>query len=311
MNFKLSLSFLTTFAATATAVVASAGDVDFFADSIVGSNLLSKSRRANQQYEEDLSWMTKYSIKYGSCHSVNAYGEAAGGEEEGASKFGVTHLVKYHLCPTASGGGCGNCGSGGTYVTELREFVEAYVEVQKEISESKCQDVEDSGYCGGNYYNDDEKCLASCYAKAGLSDCQNENGNEFDVAEYMECRQAEFGGNGNNNNNNGYYNNNNGYYNQAYYIGPVCSNNGIYLKLFTDAQCTKAAAKGTYEKYNYNYALPYSSKSIVDHTCISCKEQQNDNNNNNNNNNNKYYNNYQNQEPIEMCQEMYEQSAKW
>jgi hypothetical protein len=284
---------------------ASAGDIpEFMADSLRGTDLLTKSRRTNQQYEEDLSWMTKYSIKYGSCHSMHAYGGEAGGggDEEDGSMFGVQHLIKYHLCPTTSSGGCNNCGSGGTYVVELRDFVEAYVEIQAELEATACENVEAN--CNCNYYNDDDVCLAKCYETAGLSNCQNDNGNDFDVSEYMECKEAEFG---NNNNGNG------NYYNSAFYIGPVCTKKGVFLKLFSDASCTTAAPKGTYEKYNYNYALPYSKKSIVDTTCISCKETQdnnNDGNNNNNGNDDANANYYEQEEAIEMCQEMYEQSAK-
>jgi hypothetical protein len=278
-------------------VSASAGGIPasaeaFTADSLAGGNLLANSRRLNQEYEEDLTWMNKYSIKYGSCHTIHSYG-GEGAEEEGGTPAGLQHLVKYHLCPTTSNGDCKNCGSGGSYVAEAREFVEAYLEVKKEIEEAKCQAVQEN--CNCNYYNDDDVCLAKCYEKAGLSNCQNED-NDFDAGEFMECREAEFGNN---------------YYGTAFYIGPVCTGKGIFLKLYSDASCTTAAPSGTYEKYNYNYALPYSKKSIVDTTCISCKEQDDNNNDDNNNNNNgNNNNNYQAAEPIEMCQEIYEQSAK-
>ena len=76
------------------------------------------------------------SIKYDSCHTINSYG-GEGAEEEGRTPAGLQHLVKYHLCPTTSDGDCKDCGSGGSYVAEARDFVEAYLEVKKKIEEAK------------------------------------------------------------------------------------------------------------------------------------------------------------------------------
>ena len=281
------------------ATLASAAASDIASDSAVGKNLLSKSRQLNGQYEEDLSWMTKYSIKFASCHTITAFGgEGQDQDEQGSSPFSAQHVVKYHLCPTNNSGSCGSCNSGGSYVADVREFVEAYSETMTEINEAKCEAVEET--CNCNYYDDNEGCLNRCYKKAGLSDCIDD-GNDFDPSEYMECKEAEFGGNDNDN-----YNNND----NQFFIGPVCNGKNIHLKLFTDSSCTTAAAKGTYEKYNYGASLPYSSKSLVSDNCISCKEQENDDDDDNNNNNNNNNNYYEQAEPIEMCQELYEQSGK-
>lgn len=289
-----SVQFLSAFLATAIATS------DIASESKAGSKLLSKSRRVNDAQEEDFTWMTKYSIKFGSCHTIPSYGGEGqgGGEEEGGTPDGFQTLVKYHLCPTTSSGdSCHNCGSGGSYVAELREFVEAYTETMEEINQAKCEAVEEN--CNCQYYDDNEACLNKCYKKAGLADECIDDGNDFDVAEYMECREAEFGNN---------------YYGTAFYIGPVCNGKSIHLKLFTDASCTSVAPKGTYEKYNYNAALPYSSKSLVSDNCVSCQEveEANDdgNNNNNNNNNNGDDKYYEAPDPIEFCEELYEQSAK-
>eukprot|EP00979_Chaetoceros_neogracilis_P004604 scaffold797_cov408-Chaetoceros_neogracile.AAC.69 len=298
MMFKV--AFLSALCATVSA--------DISSDSVVGKNLHSKARRVNQNYEEDLSWLTKYDMKFDSCHSIHSYGgEGQGGGEEGGTStpFGTQLLVQYKLCPTSSN--CRSCNGGGDYVVQLNEFVESYIEAKAEIEEQACQNVENNCNCD-YYYGDDQACLTKCYATAGLTGCGDDDGNgdEFDVSEYLECKQAEFG-----------------YYNGKYlYIGPVCSNNGksINLGVFEDAYCTVAAKSGTFEKYNYNYALPYSKSSIIGSGCIACKEQQdnndnNDNNNNgdgnddanNNNNNNQYY---EQPEPTEFCQEIYEGAAK-
>ena len=64
-------------------------------------------------------------------------------------------------------------------------------------------------------------------------------------------------------------------------------------------------SKYTYDMYGNPASLPYSSKSIVDNECISCKEVDE----------NAYYqqnnNYYQAEDPIEMCMQLYMQSAKY
>lgn len=261
------------------------------ADSVPGKHLMSKARSLeNNYYEQDLSWMAKFSIKFNSCHSIHSWNPEGQGEESN-SPYGSTHLVNFQLCPSDKG--CRSCSGGGDYVVELNEFVEAYTQAKSEMEEANCQAVEENCNCN-YYYGDDQSCLSNCYKKAGLDYCGENNENEFDVAEYMECREAEFGN---------YYN--------LYYIGPVCNNNGksINLQLFTDANCMTAAKSGVYEKYNYGYALPYSKKSIVSSECFSCKDQEENEGDDNNNDQNKYYQ-YEEPKVIEMCEEMYEASAK-
>ena len=317
MLFKVAFlsALLAATSASASASASASVSADVSSASVQGKNLISKSRRVNQEYEEDFSWLVNYSIKFDSCHSIHSYrgGEGGGGGEDGAnsSPFGTTHLVKYRLCPTSS---CSrSCSGGGEYVVELRDFVETYTQAKEEISEAACQAVEEN--CNCNYYDgDDQACMNQCYATAGLTDCgddennnnnnNNNNGEDFDIEEYMECKEAEF-----------YYNGANG--NTPYYIGPVCSNNGksIHLNVFTDSSCTTAAPSGTYKKYNY-YDLPYSPSSrssIVGNDCLSCKDAENENDNdneNNNNNNNNNGNYYEAPEPAEFCTEFYEDSAK-
>jgi len=282
--FKTAL--LTIALATATAELA--------ADSQAGASLISKSRRVegnNGNNEQDFSWLTKYSVKFNSCHSIHSYGGGEGQDQKDgdgtSSPFGVLHLVKFGICPSSAG--CNSCNNGGEYVAELRDFVESYVKAKEEMQENNCQAVEENCDCE-NYYGDDGACLTQCYATAGLDYCaDDEDGDEFNVAEYMECREAEFGN---------YYN--------SYYIGPVCANGGksIHLAVFTDSSCTTYAPSGTYEKYNYYSALPYAKKSIIDSGCIACL-QENDNGGDDAN-----YDKYYNAEASEMCQGLYEQSAK-
>jgi len=269
---------------------------DIPANSKLGRNLLSKARRVNQNQEQQFAWMVDYSIKFESCHAIDVFGgEQEGGEEEGRSPHGVQNLVQFRLCPSDSS--CSSCPNSGQYVVDLREFSEVYIQAKQEMQEQICEQIQENCPC---YYDDENKCLQKCAEEAGYDFCGQEE-DEFNLEEYMECSEAEFG------NNNAYY--------TSYYIGPVCSKNGqsITLSMFSDASCTEKADNSIYEKYNYGSTLPYSSKSLVEKDeCISCKEQQENENQyyqNNNQQNNNYYNQEQ-EDPIELCQQLYEQSAK-
>lgn len=274
------------FKSTLIATLIASASAALTSDSKAGAKLLSKARNLNQNADQDFSWMAKYSIKFEGCHSIHAYNNEAQ-EAEGQSAFGVTHLAKFKLCPSSSN--CNSCSGGGVYMTNLMEFGEAYLEAEREIKESKCQAVEENCDCQ-YYYGDDQACLAKCYKDAGLDYCGQEEA-EFDPAEYLECKEADFQDN----------------YGNPYYIGPVCSHQGssVRLALFTDMSCTTQAASGIYEANNYyGNSLPYSSKDMLSTTCLSCKDEQNAQANDDAN---AYY---QAPEPLEVCTELYEQSSK-
>merc|ERR1711957_132156 len=184
----------------------------------------------------------------------------------------------------------------GDYVIELREFVESFAEFKEEEKEQECEAAMEA--C--EYYNcnvdDDEACENKCLASKGFDYCiEDENEEEFDLGEFLECREAEFGNNNNNNNNNN---------NALYYMGPYCSNSGssIHLGVFTDSSCSIQAKSNVYETYNYGATLPYSKDSIVDNKCHSCMEVDD---NDDDNGNDQYYD----AELIQLCEENYEQSA--
>jgi len=291
MNIKLTI--LSAAVAYCSAIKAIDLNNDIPAESTLGSRLLSKARRVNQQQEVDYTWLNKYSIRFHSCHTIHSFGGEmeGGGGEEGSNPIGNQHLVNFKLCP--SDDDCSKCKYGGQYVVELREFMEVYLQTKQELEQAQCEAVEE--YCNCNYYyGDDEKCMAKCYSDAGLDFCGDD---EFNVEEFIECAEAEFS--------------NNEYYASTYFIGPVCSSNGsaIHLNLFKDERCTVATDNSAYSKYNYDMygnaaTLPYSSKSLVDSECISCKEVDE----------NAYYqqnnNYYQAEDPIELCLQVYMQSAK-
>ena len=169
-----------------------------------------------------------------------------------------------------------------------------------------------------------------CYVSAGLDYCEdynnknnnnnnnNNNGVQFNLQEAVECRELDvdndalqyyYYNQGVNANQQQYYygqqNNNGQQQNQEMklFVGPYCSANGksIFIGTFMDEACSYPAPAGTYEKFSYGQALPYSSTSLVETNCISCKEPQEYNNNGDQQDEDKI---------VEVCEQLYESSGK-
>lgn len=178
-------------------------------------------------------------------------------------------------------------------------------------------------------------CEMQCYKNEGIydqcveQDNQNNNGNnnngnngqqeeEFQLEEVLECARLDVDEDAVNYDNyqNGNYNGNNNQNNQQqeveYFVGPYCSADGksVLLGVFMDEVCSYAAPDGTYEKFNYGKAMPYSSESIITNECISCERVDNDNNNNGNGGNYYYRNNNKDKEVLQFCEEIYEDAGK-
>lgn len=292
-----------------------------------------------------MSWAANYSIRFEKCAtSTDYYGGYFGGNNDNNDNQQYNYngvyeqrLVHFKLCPTDS---CGSGCTGGDYVMDMTEFVQAYTEYKIEAQEQECENVAENCYCENA--NDDEACEVQCYINAGIydqcveNDNQNNNGQqeeEFELEEALECAELEVdedaanyyayqnGGNGDNGN---YYNNgqNNQQQEMQFFVGPYCSADGksVLLGVFMDEVCSYAAAEGIYEKFNYGKALPYSSESIISNECISCMQPADDDNNNQNNNqnynngdDNYNYNYNQNQEEpevLEVCERLYEDAGK-
>jgi hypothetical protein len=134
-------------------------------------------------------------------------------------------------------------------------------------------------------------CEATCLAAAGLTDScadehqgQNNNNNngqmQFNLREAAECRRLEvdenaaayvYGENYNYAYNGG---NQNGNQRVEFFTGPYCAAAGrsIFLGVFVDETCSLPAPEGTYKKLSGGVALPYSTKSLIGHDCMSCKD---------------------------------------
>jgi len=263
---------------------------DIPAESKIGKSLLGKARRLDG--EEDMSWMSNYSIKFHSCHTIDAYQAERGGQEEGqGSPFADQHLVQFQLCPTAS---CGSSNGCGDYVVAMADFLLSFREFAEEEKEQECEAAMEACEYYSCNVDDDEACENQCLASKGYDYCiEDENEEEFDAAEYIEeCREAEF-------------NNDDDANNPAYYIGAYCGADGdaIFLGIFTDATCSVRDYGDVYEDYNYGATLPYSEESLVDHGCHSCKEVDD-------NDDADDANNGEDPDIIQLCEEAYELSAK-
>lgn len=159
---------------------------------------------------------------------------------------------------------------------------------------------------------------------AGLDYCgeaqENENGQQqFQLEDAIECRELEVddealqyyyyqqnqNGNGNNNQQQYYNQQQNGGQEMKLFVGPYCSANGkqIYLGTFMDETCSYAAPSGTYEKFSYGAALPYSEESLIEDSCISCKEPQDYDDQNNGDQEDE-------DEVLEVCERLYEDAGK-
>jgi hypothetical protein len=256
--------------------------VDINPKTIVGQHLLSTARRLNnnnQQNYED-AWLSGYSIKFQGCHTIKQWNYAA--EEDEDVRVVSKSLVRFRLCPSdsCSASKAGGCTSDfGDYVVDMNDFMAGYWEASRQNIEYACWEyLQTSCAC-----NDDDQqaddfnkdyCEYDCYFNAGKNECidrnpyedQQENKNQFNVEEYMECKQVKF-----NNNNQRQLNEND---QNKYYVGPYCSGQGgsVLLGMFTDESCT-IAAEVSYESLA-GVPLAYSSDSLVNATCVSCLEHQ-------------------------------------
>mmetsp|Transcript_38626 Transcript_38626/g.46598 ORF Transcript_38626/g.46598 Transcript_38626/m.46598 type:complete len:399 (-) Transcript_38626:99-1295(-) len=271
-----------------------------------GSKLLSKAKLVDSRQlndaEVDYSWIADYSIKFSGCHSFYNFaseegGDGGGGDDDMAQNFYNQKMITFNLCNSNS---CNSnnkktCSGGGQYIVGMDDFLNAYIEAKEEEKEYNCEVVKENCYCNDD--TDDEVCEQQCYEDAGLDYCieveyDDDRVEEFDVQEYLECKEMEM--NGNNNNNNNY----------QYFIGPKCSSDGssINLGVFTDENCMTAANDGIYQKYNYGNSLPYSSESVIGNDCMSCLAP-NDADDDGGDDGGEV-------ELTELCQEMYESSGK-
>jgi len=321
---KLLLNFLTFGLAAATlpiygkpksAVKKFASLNDVKADSPLGMNLLSKARKLEEDDEVDFTWVSNFAIKFQGCHHVSQWNDEADGEED--VRIETKRLIRFRLCPVdeCSPDKAGGCDSDyGDYIIDMNTFLESYYEALENYNEYRCEytaqalcDCEDGDDKDDGF--DEELCEYDCYVTHGIEDiCADRNPyvdddqqqeEAFDLADYVECQQAEF-------------DNNDGRRKLdeeeiEYFIGPYCAEQGgaIFLGLFTDDTCSSFADdEGGADAYSYmaGQSLPYAAESIISMDCVSCKEPEEYNEDGNDADDE--------DQVIEMCEQIYESAGK-
>jgi hypothetical protein len=261
------------------------------ADSSFGQNLISRARRVDEANDQDMSWVSGFSIKFQGCHHFTQWNDEA--EDENDVRIATKRLVRFRLCPSnycSAELGAG-CKSGyGDYVVDMNTFIAMYLENKEEVMQEKCEQYLENNCGGCEYYDDRESCQNSCLAKAGLSACIEQQGDDavaqIDVNDYLECAKYD-----------------QQYYDDAdkeFYLGPYCADNGgkIYMGVFTDNACTEFAdengGRTTWNKIGGGATLPYHSSSLIGAECSKCGAK----------NDNGYY------EAKEFCEGLYTFSGK-
>mmetsp|Transcript_27783 Transcript_27783/g.59402 ORF Transcript_27783/g.59402 Transcript_27783/m.59402 type:complete len:406 (-) Transcript_27783:193-1410(-) len=289
------------------------------ADSELGLSLLSKARKLEEDDDEvDFTWVANFSIKFQGCHHISQWNDEADGEED--VRIETKRLIRFRLCPVneCSPDKAGGCDSDyGDYVIDMNTFLETYYEALENYNEYKCEytaqvlcDCEDGDDKGDDF--DEELCEYDCYVEHGMEDTcadrnpyeddEQEQEEEFDLADYVECQQAKF-----ENNDEDERRRLEEEEEIEYFIGPYCAEQGgaIFLGLFTDDTCTSFADdEGGASTYSTmaGQSLPYSEDSLISMDCISCKEPEDFNNDGNDGDDE--------DEVIEMCEQIYEGAGK-
>mmetsp|Transcript_21258 Transcript_21258/g.27448 ORF Transcript_21258/g.27448 Transcript_21258/m.27448 type:complete len:371 (-) Transcript_21258:133-1245(-) len=267
--------------ATLLSLLAVPSIADLSTNSPAGRALLSQARRVADGENGDYTFVGDYSIKFQGCHHVQQWNSDTenddGGDNEDQVRIMTKRLVRFRLCPMDScnsdrSSGCSS--KYGDYIVDMSTFVSYYMGGWADEKDRVCDDVD--GICDANCENSEDNgtCLYSCYDEYDAAFCLEEDLAEtygFDVDNYLECGNANFGGDERKRRQ----------LNDEveYYIGPFCAAQGgeIHLGLFTDDTCTTRAENGdsTFST-STGYTLPFSSDSLIPTRCLKCGYQDDD-----------------------------------
>lgn len=288
------------------------------ADSELGMNLLSKARRVEENGEVDFTWVANFSIKFQGCHHVSQWNDEADGDED--VRIETKRLIRFRLCPSDmcavdSAGGCS--ADYGDYIIDMNTFLGTYYQAVENYQMYKCEytaqmlcDCEDGDDKGDDF--NAELCEYDCYVTNDMADIcadrnpyeddqQQQEGEEFALADYVECKQANIQNNQNRRKLDQQQEE------VEYFIGPYCAEQGgaIFLGLFTDDSCSNFAdEEGGAAVYSAlaGSSLPYATESIISLDCISCKEPEEFNQDGNDAEDE--------DQVIEMCEQIYDMAGK-
>lgn len=268
-------------------------------------------RLEEEEYEVDISG---YSLKFEQCQFVKAYDDELAEDADSTTVLATKRFVIFKLCPT---GYCDSCTTDfGEYIVDLEEYLEATVEYQQEMQENMCNACQECGNWEENEENDqnqdeeDRRRLAnrklqnydvdcdSCYDECMKIENMEENG-YIDATEFLECQMI-------------YDPEDDG--KAALYAGPMCASSGSKIKIgvFSDEECNTPDYDKDVDDYlmdgdGVSMKLSHALlKTVYSSECISCLQVDEEDENGDNNNDD------EDEEPevIEMCEQLYEASAK-
>eukprot|EP00566_Odontella_aurita_P010301 CAMPEP_0113591012 /NCGR_PEP_ID=MMETSP0015_2-20120614/37011_1 /TAXON_ID=2838 /ORGANISM="Odontella" /LENGTH=426 /DNA_ID=CAMNT_0000497303 /DNA_START=368 /DNA_END=1648 /DNA_ORIENTATION=- /assembly_acc=CAM_ASM_000160 len=263
--------------------------------------------------EEYIPDITGYSVKFEQCQFVGAFDDELADDEEIGTVVGIQRFVVFRLCPTG-GDSCNE--NFGEYIVSMEEYLEAYVGYAQEQQEEWCngcdeaceadenenqdEDEDDGGrklddaQANANYANYDcDTCVDTCYKIENMEDA-----GYVDATEYLECAEVgEAGDDG-----------------VAFFAGPYCSGGEkIKIGVFSDENCMFLDSEKDVEDYlvdgdgvtmKLSHALlkkTYDSSSPV--SCLVVDEDADNDNDNGDGDE-------EEPEVTEMCEQLYEASAK-
>ena len=286
--------------------------------------------------EEYVPNIAAYSVKFEQCQFVKSYDAEMAEEEDSSSVLATKRFVVFRLCPD---GACSSCNYDyGEYLVDLETYLSATVEYMQSYQEGMCEacdecsngynadgedqqqdenngeeDGQDNGEDNGEDNGDDNgenrkrrrslrklqqysADCSSCYEECQKIENMEDNG-FYDATNFLECGMIYDPDDDSK---------------QAYYAGPICASGGTKIKIgvFTDENCLYLDSSKTVDDYlknddgNQMYLSHALLKTTYSDTCISCMEPSDDNDNNDGNDAEDEDN------VIEMCETLYQASAK-
>lgn len=242
---------------------------------------------------------SEFSIQFEKCQLVQMFNDDLAGDNDAQSPLGTMQFVVFRLCETdhcsqTSKGQkvCGN--TYGTYILDVKTYLEATIQYQREEFEMMCDSCNEE--CTVIDQNTNELSCTGC-GKLCWQFNNLEAMGYIDASEFVECQKLQNGEQQQNGN--------------PMYIGPRCSKSGTQIKigLFSDDNClvpiTDLNITQVLGGAVLSYHLLANTYSTSDNYCLSCKEKQNGGQN-------KYHQNdlWDVDDVNEMCENLYNGAAK-
>lgn len=269
--------------------------------------------RALEQEEEYQVDISSYSVKFGKCQFVKTYDDERAQQEDSDTVLSTKRFIIFRLCPSNS---CSSCNYGyGEYMIDLETYLEATVGYQQELQEEMCKACEECGNWDDQQAADEEEQddnAANRKLQQYNADCdtcyddclkiENLEANGFvDATNFLECQMIYDPDDDSKG---------------ALYAGPFCDGQGykINIGVFTDENCEIQDTSKDLDDYlmsddgvqmQLSHALlktVYSSSSCV--SCTAPSDEEENNGEDADNGEEKEV------EVLEMCQQLYEASAK-